>query len=517
MARPAAPPIDLTSDDLAVAGSISSAAAASSAVAPSVMWPHWQFGPALHFEKGGTTPAGLAPFDQASRGSFTVANVVVWITTPSSVAAASEDSAGITEDLQQLRKKLSHLKLHSTSTLLQPLQDGVLAMARFGGGLCPNAVAIRLTQPLTGFNFDRVCRLYTLENHEVLTLADWVPSGQAPAQEPCIFLFSSFRACKLRHCAYSHDEGHVRELRRLRDDTIQRALWTGIPLPRARAAALGQVVEERFEPHQPKPSAAEDVVMLVDDGAEERSDAIRARAMVAVQQEIQELRELLWTQGSMPEATLRNCSNGPFEQERLRAWVVCFDRPSRAVTLPQSTAAASSISTKPSILPVHMQQLSQLYTCQCGEARVLSLRRIVNHIRGNHALGMMPSKLLVAGPQTTGAASSSSSHRVRHIVQLSEAYTSKTCRVCGILHPKLGGNKVFKCPSCAARYPRDDGGASNIFLRHMTNLYNNKSASDVVSVDVSTLPPAAPSTHDHMYDADAVSSSALSSVGAVML
>ncbi len=82
-----------------------------------------------------------------------------------------------------------------------------------------------------------------------------------------------------------------------------------------------------------------------------------------------------------------------------------------------------------------------------------------------------------------------------HIIQLSEAYTSKCCRVCGFLHRKLGGNKVFACPSCSARYPRDDGGASNIFLRYMTMLKldkqvdfmdTNESCVDSVSVSSSS-------------------------------
>jgi putative transposase len=58
-----------------------------------------------------------------------------------------------------------------------------------------------------------------------------------------------------------------------------------------------------------------------------------------------------------------------------------------------------------------------------------------------------------------------------HVRLLSEAWTSKTCRDCGFLHHKLGGNKVFKCPSCFSQYPRDEGGASNIFLRHITSLF----------------------------------------------
>ncbi|NMF67074.1 transposase [Brasilonema octagenarum UFV-OR1] len=51
------------------------------------------------------------------------------------------------------------------------------------------------------------------------------------------------------------------------------------------------------------------------------------------------------------------------------------------------------------------------------------------------------------------------------VIDLSEAYTSKTCGVCGHRHAKLGGNKVHKCPSCGTQTPRDANGARNIMLR----------------------------------------------------
>ncbi|WP_307731330.1 zinc ribbon domain-containing protein [Microseira wollei] len=43
--------------------------------------------------------------------------------------------------------------------------------------------------------------------------------------------------------------------------------------------------------------------------------------------------------------------------------------------------------------------------------------------------------------------------------------TSKTCGSCGYIHHKLGGAKVFKCPRCGVRIPRDVNGARNILLR----------------------------------------------------
>ena len=54
------------------------------------------------------------------------------------------------------------------------------------------------------------------------------------------------------------------------------------------------------------------------------------------------------------------------------------------------------------------------------------------------------------------------------VVVTSEAYTSKTCGACGVLHNKLGGSKTFKCPSCGVCLDRDANGARNILLRALT-------------------------------------------------
>ncbi|MBR8838589.1 MAG: transposase [Stigonema ocellatum SAG 48.90 = DSM 106950] len=50
------------------------------------------------------------------------------------------------------------------------------------------------------------------------------------------------------------------------------------------------------------------------------------------------------------------------------------------------------------------------------------------------------------------------------IIRTNESYTSKTCPHCGEIHHNLGGNKVFKCPSCGFKYPRDWVGAVNNLL-----------------------------------------------------
>ena len=51
------------------------------------------------------------------------------------------------------------------------------------------------------------------------------------------------------------------------------------------------------------------------------------------------------------------------------------------------------------------------------------------------------------------------------LIEGSEAYTSKTCTKCGYIHNTLGGSKVFKCPSCGYKIPRDWNGALGFMLR----------------------------------------------------
>lgn len=57
------------------------------------------------------------------------------------------------------------------------------------------------------------------------------------------------------------------------------------------------------------------------------------------------------------------------------------------------------------------------------------------------------------------------------VVIVDESYTSKTCGACGHIHQKLGGNKVFKCPSCGVKLDRDVNGARNILLKFLTEFH----------------------------------------------
>ncbi len=54
------------------------------------------------------------------------------------------------------------------------------------------------------------------------------------------------------------------------------------------------------------------------------------------------------------------------------------------------------------------------------------------------------------------------------IVEVDEAYTSKTCEECGTLNQKLGSSKTFCCPNCNHTADRDLHAAKNILLRYIT-------------------------------------------------
>lgn len=73
------------------------------------------------------------------------------------------------------------------------------------------------------------------------------------------------------------------------------------------------------------------------------------------------------------------------------------------------------------------------------------------------------------------------------VIDVSEAYTSKTCGVCGHLHAKLGGNKIHKCPNCGAETPRDANGARNIMLRALRDTSFTVSHDGIAIVSFSAL------------------------------
>lgn len=54
------------------------------------------------------------------------------------------------------------------------------------------------------------------------------------------------------------------------------------------------------------------------------------------------------------------------------------------------------------------------------------------------------------------------------VIECSEAYTSKTCGVCGNINNKLGSKDVYECSKCNSTIDRDMNGARNVLIRSLT-------------------------------------------------
>ena len=65
------------------------------------------------------------------------------------------------------------------------------------------------------------------------------------------------------------------------------------------------------------------------------------------------------------------------------------------------------------------------------------------------------------------------------VVEVSEAYTSRTCTRCG-KQQNIGSKKIMKC-SCGLVLDRDLNGARNIFLKNIHLASKDSSISDVYS------------------------------------
>lgn len=57
-----------------------------------------------------------------------------------------------------------------------------------------------------------------------------------------------------------------------------------------------------------------------------------------------------------------------------------------------------------------------------------------------------------------------------NVIEVSEAYTSKTCGRCGAIDQELAGKKIYAC-SCGYTCDRDIHGARNIYLRAIANIW----------------------------------------------
>jgi len=53
-----------------------------------------------------------------------------------------------------------------------------------------------------------------------------------------------------------------------------------------------------------------------------------------------------------------------------------------------------------------------------------------------------------------------------NVIEVNEAYTSKTCSKCGKLQ-NIGSKKIFRC-KCGLEIDRDLNGAKNIYLRNIS-------------------------------------------------
>jgi len=51
-------------------------------------------------------------------------------------------------------------------------------------------------------------------------------------------------------------------------------------------------------------------------------------------------------------------------------------------------------------------------------------------------------------------------------LEVSEAYTSKTCGMCGYVNYELGRNRIYHCPKCKNDTGRDVNAARNILIRN---------------------------------------------------
>jgi putative transposase len=89
-----------------------------------------------------------------------------------------------------------------------------------------------------------------------------------------------------------------------------------------------------------------------------------------------------------------------------------------------------------------------------------------------------------------------------HVISLSEAYTTKTCRCCGKINNTVGGSKIFKCPSCHITYGRDFGGASNILLRYLTFLNQEPQSVTTTTTDFDHITTNEMRHIEEHYDSD---------------
>jgi putative transposase len=62
----------------------------------------------------------------------------------------------------------------------------------------------------------------------------------------------------------------------------------------------------------------------------------------------------------------------------------------------------------------------------------------------------------------------------KEVLAVDEAFTTKTCGLCGTINDHVAAAKIFGCaePTCGVQIDRDVNGARNILLRELTRRWN---------------------------------------------
>ena len=60
------------------------------------------------------------------------------------------------------------------------------------------------------------------------------------------------------------------------------------------------------------------------------------------------------------------------------------------------------------------------------------------------------------------------------VIEVNEAFTSKTCGLCGNVKLDLGKNRIYECNICKNVIGRDVNAARNVMLRYFTKIFKLK-------------------------------------------
>lgn len=240
----------------------------------------FDFGPAIRIER---STSGQPTF-QMERfvpveldESFSDTQILVWCDRKDP-GHPTTDHASIREDLANVYRLLCELPVHSSSELKILIPNKIISMARIRGPATKNAIAIRMSQPITRFKFDHKLLLYTGNNFDVFTTREYVGfleeyknkviADQAEYDQhcldnnytvggydvtvnpapyvPCMFKFSNYGKCNLERCAFSHDRGLLNKLRHIRVKVVDAWRLTQT------IAKSNKRVHARPEPHENK-------------------------------------------------------------------------------------------------------------------------------------------------------------------------------------------------------------------------------------------------------------------------